>query len=159
MPKLKIADLIIDVRHDNPILKQQIDDYLTDGESDFTVALTSEDIEREIAAELGEGLEFPPAYSEYLAIYRYIATKILDFGGFLMHGSAIAKDGRAYLFCAPSGTGKSTHARLWREMLGERAIMVNDDKVFLQLRQESVWAYGSPWTGKHGIGNNISAPL
>ena len=37
--------------------------------------------------------------------------------------------------------------------------MGNDDKAFLQLRPDGVWAYGSPWTGKHGIGTNISVPL
>ena len=37
--------------------------------------------------------------------------------------------------------------------------MVNDDKAFLQLRREGVWAYGSPWMGKHGIGTNICLPL
>ena len=74
-------------------------------------------------------------------------------------GSTVAVDSQAYLFTAPCGTGKSTHTRLWREVFRDRAVMVNDDKVFLQLRQEGVWAYGSPWTGKHGIGNNISVPL
>ena len=37
--------------------------------------------------------------------------------------------------------------------------MVNDDKAFLALRPDGVWAYGSPWMGKHGIGTNISVPL
>jgi len=75
------------------------------------------------------------------------------------HGSTVAVDGQAYLFTATCGTGKSTHTRLWREHFGHRAVMVNDDKAFLQLRQNGVWAYGSPWTGKHGIGANISVPL
>ena len=77
----------------------------------------------------------------------------------LMHGSTVAVDGRAYLFTAACGTGKSTHTRLWREVFGDRAVMVNDDKPFLKLTAEGVLAYGSPWTGKHGIGTNVCVPL
>jgi len=65
----------------------------------------------------------------------------------------------AYLFTAKSGTGKSTHTRLWREMLGDRAVMVNDDKPFLRVMPDGIRAYGSPWNGKHGLGNNIDVPL
>ena len=68
-------------------------------------------------------------------------------------------DGVAYLFTAKSGTGKSTHTRLWREMFGDRAVMVNDDKPFLKFTEEGVIACGSPWNGKHGLGNNIMVPL
>ena len=158
MPKLKIADLVIDVRHDNPILRQQIDDYLTEGDADFTVALTDEDIKREIETEEDADFKFHPEYSEYLAIYRYIATKMLDYGGFLMHGSAIAKDSRAYLFCAPSGTGKSTHTRLWRRRFPD-AFMINDDKPIIMKREDGFYACGTPWSGKHDLDTNVSLPL
>ncbi len=158
MPKLRIADLVIDVRHDNPILNRQIDDYLADGEVDFTVALSEADIQREIASELDNELNFHPAHSEYLAIYRFIATKMLEYGGFLMHGSAIAKDGRAYLFCAPSGTGKSTHTRLWRERFPE-CFMINDDKPIIMKKDDGFYACGTPWSGKHDLDTNVSLPL
>ena len=92
-------------------------------------------------------------------IQEKIAGQLLERDTLLLHGSTVAVDGQAYLFTAPCGTGKSTHTRLWRELFGDRAVMVNDDKVFLELRRDGVWAYGSPWMGKHGIGTNISAPL
>ena len=60
---------------------------------------------------------------ETLAVYR----KMADYDTVLLHGSAIAVDDEGYFFTAKSGTGKSTHARLWREMLGDRAVMINDD--------------------------------
>jgi serine kinase of HPr protein (carbohydrate metabolism regulator) len=80
---------------------------------------------------------------------------------FLVHGSAICVDGKAYLFSAPSGTGKSTHARLWREMLGDRAVMVNDDKPFIRYIENDgcFYVYGSPWQGKHHRGANVKIPL
>ena len=77
----------------------------------------------------------------------------------MLHGSTVAVDGNAYLFTAPCGTGKSTHTRLWREVFGQRAVMVNDDKPFLRITSEGVMAYGSPWSGKHGLASNVVFPL
>jgi hypothetical protein len=63
------------------------------------------------------------------------------------------------LFTAKSGTGKSTHTRLWREVFGPRAVMVNDDKPFLLVTQQGISACGSPWNGKHRLGANMEVPL
>lgn len=140
--------------------------YLTERTPEFFVEVTGEDLIRQQAIldqEAGEeGLrrrKFTDPFLERTVIQEKIAEKLLKRDTLLLHGSTVAVDGQAYLFTAPCGTGKSTHTRLWREVFRDRAVMVNDDKVFLQLRQDGVWAYGSPWTGKHGIGNNISAPL
>ncbi|MBR1739725.1 MAG: hypothetical protein IJ737_05470 [Ruminococcus sp.] len=78
---------------------------------------------------------------------------------FLFHGFCIAVDGQAYLFTAKSGTGKSTHTRLWREMLGDKAVMVNDDKPLLKCTDRGIIAYGTPYNGKHRLGENIAVPL
>ena len=83
---------------------------------------------------------------------------MLDFDTVLFHGSVIAVDGVGYLFTAKSGTGKSTHTRLWREYFGERAVMVNDDKPLLHIA-DTVTAYGTPYNGKHRLGTNTSVPL
>ncbi len=77
----------------------------------------------------------------------------------LFHGSALAIDGDGYLFTAKSGTGKSTHTRLWRERFGDRVVMINDDKPLLHIDAGSVIAYGTPWNGKHRLGTNASVPL
>ncbi len=159
MPKLKIAGLVMDIRHENSILNRQIGDYLTEDEADFTVEVSRDYIESEIEEEIRCDLRFPPEYSEYLAVYRYICTKILDYDGFLMHGSAIAVDGEAFLFCAPSGTGKSTHTRLWREVFGDRVVMINDDKPIIMKKEGVFCACGTPWSGKHDLDTNIEVPL
>lgn len=159
MPKLKIAGLVIDIKNENPILNSQIADYLTDGEPDFTVAIDEDYIKAEIEEEVRCDLSFSPAYSEYLAIYRYLCTKFIEYGGFLMHGSAVAMDGRAYLFCAPSGTGKSTHTSLWRKVYGDRVIMVNDDKPLILKKEGVFYACGTPWSGKHDLDTNVQVPL
>ena len=140
--------------------------YLAEREPEFFVKVTEEDLFRQQAildqeADL-EGLrrrKFTDPFLERTVIQVKIAEKLLKKDTLLLHGSTVAVDGQAYLFTAPCGTGKSTHTRLWREQFGDRAVMVNDDKVFLELRPDGVLAHGSPWMGKHGIGNNISAPL
>ncbi len=104
-------------------------------------------------------IPFNEGYLETLAVYRKLAEQAPGRGVILFHGSALAVDGAAYLFAAPSGTGKSTHARLWRELLGERAVMVNDDKPLISVTAEGVTVHGSPYNGKHMLGANISVPL
>ena len=103
--------------------------------------------------------KFTPPFLERAAIQRKIAEELLKRDTFLLHGSTVAVDGKAYLFTAACGTGKSTHTRLWREAFGGRAAMVNDDKPFLQITEDGVIAHGSPWSGKHGLDSNISVPL
>ena len=140
--------------------------YICDEKPDFAVTITEQDIafEREKAAK-EDAIEGVPirnlgdAQLEETAVQRKITEELFAFDTLLFHGSVIAVDGEAYLFTAKSGTGKSTHTRLWRELLGDRAVMVNDDKPFLQLTEDGVNVYGSPWNGKHKLGSNICVPL
>lgn len=96
---------------------------------------------------------------ENAAIHRLLAEELAQRGVLLMHGSALCMDGEAYVFTAPSGTGKSTHARMWREAFGDRVWMINDDKPMLRVGAGGVTVHGTPWMGKHGLGRNASAPL
>lgn len=91
--------------------------------------------------------------------YRQIAERLPEYGAMLFHGSAVAVDGAAYLFTAPSGIGKSTHTRLWRQHFGDKAVMINDDKPLLRFDGNNVSVCGSPWRGKHRLGTNTIAPL
>ena len=141
-------------------------EYWTDREPEFHVTVNREELVQEqallnIEAD-EEGLKrrkFSDMFLERSVIQRRVAEALARRDVLLMHGSTVAVDGRAYLFTAPCGTGKSTHTRLWREVFGDRAVMVNDDKPFLKLTEDAVLACGSPWTGKHGIGTNVCVPL
>ena len=163
---LEVAGLATQVQPMFFSTKEYCRPYLTEREPEFFVEVTTEDLicqqealDREADEEGLRRRKFTDPFLERTVIQEKIAEKLLERDTLLLHGSTVAVDGQAYLFTAPCGTGKSTHTRLWRELFGDRAVMVNDDKVFLQLRQDGVWAYGSPWMGKHGIGTNISAPL
>lgn len=163
---IRIAGYVVAVTSNFPYSRKNCDAYLCDDEPEFAVELTPQDIafERVIAEQerASEGLPekvFGAPILERTALQRKIAEKLFEFNTLLFHGSVVAVDGAAYLFTARSGTGKSTHTRLWCEMLGERAIMVNDDKPFLQVRSDSIMVCGSPWNGKHCLGSNIDVPL
>lgn len=64
-----------------------------------------------------------------------------------IHSSCIVYNDKAVLFLGESGTGKSTHTRLWREHIAG-ANLLNDDSPIIRVADGKVWAYGSPWSGK-----------
>ena len=140
--------------------------YLTEETPQFFFTVTQEDIAFEsrflYEEALAEGFRvrnFPDPFLERAAIQRKFAEALFDRNVILLHGSTVAVNGSAYLFTARSGTGKSTHTRLWRETFGDRAVMINDDKPFLKFTPEGILACGSPWSGKHGLDTNVAVPL
>ena len=139
--RYKIAGKVIEVNSLYPLVQAYCADYRTEAEADFAVTVTPEELryeqhitDREWKLEGLEPVAFPPEELEITAVCRLICEKMTDFNTILYHSSAIAVDGEAFLFTALSGTGKSTHTRLWRELLGERAVMVNDDKPMLRVQ-------------------------
>ena len=140
--------------------------YLTEDAPDFTAAVSRDDLVFEQEALRQEALEegmkvrtFTDPFLDRAAIQRKFAQHLFDHDTLLFHGSTVAVDGQAYLFTAACGTGKSTHTRLWRQVFGDRVVMVNDDKPFLRITEEGVLACGAPWSGKHGLDTNITVPL
>lgn len=100
----------------------------------------------------------PPDFFEYMDSGWLFYSRLLQFGGMMLHASAVELDGGAYLFSGPSGMGKSTHTRLWMQSFPNARIF-NDDKPALR-KTDGVWyAYGTPWCGKDGININLRAPL
>ena len=163
---IKAAGRVAAVRAIYPSTRDYCRDYLCDAAPDFSIEITSADIafereksEREDRAEGIPVRKFTDAYLETVAVQRKISECLFAYDTLLFHGSVVAVDGAAYLFTAKSGTGKSTHTRLWREVFGDRAVMVNDDKPFLRLTENAPLACGSPWNGKHGLGTNLCVPL
>lgn len=164
--KIKIAGSVAAVDSLFDSTPHYLKAYLTEDAPDFSVTVTESDLRFEQAELDKEALEkgfrrreFTDPFLERAAIQRAFAEFLFDRDILLVHGSTVAVDGRAYLFAAKSGTGKSTHTRLWRQVFGQRAVMINDDKPFLHLTDTGVIAFGSPWSGKHGLDTNISAPL
>lgn len=163
---IKLADVVIRIEPMFDYVREYCREYITTEQAAFAVRTETADIafERERSARSAEreGRKDCPAFDAYLetlAVYRQIAEQLCMRDILLFHGSAIAVDGIGYLFTAKSGTGKSTHTRLWRELFGSRAVMVNDDKPLLKITESGVTVYGTPWNGKHRISTNIAVPL
>ena len=160
MPRYKIADVVFDAK---PMYKYTVklcENYAYSGEEkpEFTAVMTRADIDAEKAQEGGEN--FPDYYLESLALFRKLCDYVLTKRqGIIFHSSAVAVDGKAYLFTAPSGTGKSTHARLWKEMLGDRLVYINDDKPIIRYVDGDFYVYGTPWNGKHRLDTNARAKI
>lgn len=161
MKRYKIADVVFDadIRYRYTVTICQQYEYDGDDEPKFIAKITNQDIERERSNSNGQ-YQYPDSYLESLALFRKLCDYLLERGdGIVFHSSAVMVDGEVYLFTAPSGTGKSTHTRLWRELLGDKAIMVNDDKPIIRLIDGEFYVYGTPWTGKHHLGENIRGKL
>ena len=130
--RYRIADAEIEIAFTENYTEIICRDYevKAEGKPDFVIEVTDEEVEREKKkSEPGAS----KGIIESLAIYRKLCEKILDRNCVLFHCSAVAVDGKAYLFTAASGTGKSTHTRMWRQHFGGRAVMVNDDKPILRI--------------------------
>ncbi len=151
----KLAETPFSLTTIYPRTQKMLADYATNEPPETEIIIYEEDIraERERSAQ-----PHSDPYLETLAVYRRLCDYLLGKDILLFHASAVAVDGEAYLFTAKSGTGKSTHARLWRELLGERAVMVNDDKPLLKIGEEAVTVYGTPWDGKHRLSRNMAVP-
>ncbi len=76
----------------------------------------------------------------------------------VLHGSTIVTKGKSVIFSAPSGTGKSTHTGLWKKYYPD-TIILNDDTPVVGKKDNMFYAWGSPWSGKTEINENIAAPL
>lgn len=163
---MEIAGMVVCVHPLFQSTREYCRPYLSEKAPDVSVSVALQDLIREqklLEQEaVEEGLKirkFKDPFLERSVIQRRVADYLISRQTLMLHGSTVAVDGRAYLFTAPCGTGKSTHTRLWREAFGDRAVMVNDDKPFLRITPQGVLAYGSPWSGKHGLASNVCVPL
>lgn len=92
------------------------------------------------------------------ALWIAYGVVTLPFQTVAIHTSVIQYKGRTVLFLGESGTGKSTHTRLWRENI-EEAVLLNDDSPILRIVDGKPWMFGSPWSGKTPCYKNESYPL
>lgn len=150
--RCKIADLIVEVPEAGG-MAPRCQAYLTDSPAPADIVVRTEEYEESALYGFNEELR---AYLESGLLFY---MQLLKFGGLMFHASAIAYEGKAYLFSGPSGVGKSTHTALWQEALGEKVQVINDDKPALRFLDNRWYAYGTPWSGKSGINQNIKVPL
>ena len=153
MAKYKIADLVVEMEVSGRTARQA-ESYLTDPDAvaEFQIPCNYESIkERQPDMALDDCI--------YLATGQYFYRSLGWFRGMLLHSSCVVVDDKAYLFTAPCGTGKSTHTKLWLELFGDRAYILNDDKPAIRIVGDKIYVYGTPWSGKHDCQRNARVEL
>ena len=157
MPLCKIADRIIQLNCRYGYTPRICADYaIEDGEPELVLSASEDEI---AALRSRSEHKLPDGYFESLVLYRKLCADMPLCDGFLMHGSAVEFDRRAYLFTAKSGVGKTTHTMLWKQEFGDAVSIINGDKPILRRVGEDFNVYGTPWSGKEHYNTNMSAPL
>lgn len=99
------------------------------------------------------------AYIELMELCPRVSDALLPFRRVIFHGTAFAWNGKAWIFAAVSGTGKTTQYLLWKTLWGEDVQIMNGDKPILAFEHENILVCPSPWNGKESMGQQLSKPL
>ena len=153
--KIKIAKKVLEINAFNEFTKRYCGKFLSKEEPDHVITMTEEDLKNESSNSV-DGKVY--VNEEISALYRRIANLFVDDGIVVFHGSSFMVNNCGFIITARSGVGKSTHAKLLSDLIGDDFKYINDDKPLLSVNNEIV-VYSSPWNGKEKRGNNISAPL
>ncbi len=125
--------------------------------NDRVYILAKEDGSNIVESNLGSFDEADPSLVRF-GIWIMLGIIMAPLGAIAIHSSVVVKDGGALLCLGESGTGKSTHTRLWRENI-EGAKLLNDDSPIIRVIDGKCIVYGSPWSGKTHCYINRSVPV
>ena len=154
----RIADIAASFRGEGQRLREQWADYQVCGDQEPEIIIDISSTHLDQLEKENSDLTADECASAVISSWFYEA--LFGFEGFRLHASAVVLDGKAYLFSAPSGTGKSTHTSLWLEYFGRgRAHIINDDSPIIRRAGNQYIAYGSPWSGSSNLNRNDSAPI
>ena len=92
------------------------------------------------------------------ALMLLYAFRTMEHETLMVHASVISYDGGGYMFLGKSGTGKSTHSRMWLQNI-EGCTLLNDDNPVIRIADGKAYVYGTPWSGKTPCYKNRSVPL
>ena len=155
--KYRIANVIMEYTPFGETLTAQSKAYQVEDEQETDIKISF--MEGFIEAKQKECPHLSISDIEYIYAGSQFYNQLLAFNGFMLHSSAVAVDGNAYLFSAASGTGKSSHTGLWQELFGERASIINDDKPAIRIEDGDCYVYGTPFSGKTDKNLNVKVPL
>ena len=155
---VKLAKLYFDIQPKYQMLANMCKEYECEhdaSEKIYEIRVS----DKEILSETPDTDFREPEYLETLAVYRKISEILPSNDGYLFHAAVIEANGVAIAFTAKSGTGKTTHIRLWKKVFGDRVGIVNGDKPLMRFIDGKLYAFGTPWSGKENYNRNVGIPL
>ena len=156
-----IAGILYRIEYQSDTIPRRFEDYIVSDQelnnSDLVHIKCSESDLDKTRSENTE--DYPDSYIEYLTIMTKIVSDLPNHEMLLMHGATIEYQNQAFIFTAPSGTGKSTHISLWKKYLGDNVEIINGDKPEISFEGNNVFAHGAPWCGKEGWNVNKKSKL
>lgn len=152
---VNFADIYIKIHTQYDYMEQLCKDYLSDQDYYDIEVYPSEDYMNKVK----DTALFTNEYCESLSLYEEIGKQLPQYNAFIMHGAAITYKDQALIFTAKSGTGKTTHIRLWKKYFKSDVDMINGDKPILRFYKEGVKVYGTPFCGKEQWHKNRSQYL
>ena len=152
-----IAGFRVQLNNQYPFTEKFCEKYLAEDQNappDIVASVSKEEFleEKKLSPNFSDG------YIENICLYRSLCLQMPQYGRILLHSSVLEYDGAGYAFLGRSGTGKSTHTKLWLKYLPNTRVL-NGDKPILQEKEDCFIAYGTPWQGKEGWGCKGQAPL
>lgn len=160
----RLGDFDFDITCRSSYAAKKLEPYaVPSGTPELCVEVTDKLLEVEDKISQAEqGVKFGKGSLEFTAIHRQIADWLPHRGAFVMHSAIISVGGSGVAFSAHSGTGKTTHMLLWRKLLGDKLSIINGDKPIIRFfnnEPDTAYAYGTPWNGKEGFGENSRVKL
>ncbi len=154
--KIKVADLVVEMDVSSDFLVSRLGPYLCDENETADISI---DVSKQFYIDRHkENPQMTLGECECLWSGSYFYEQLTRFNGIMLHASCVEYEGKAYLFSARSGTGKSTHTHLWLKYLpGSR--IINDDKPAIRCIDGVFYAYGTPWSGKYDESVNTGVPI
>ena len=152
---VKFADIYIKIHTNYDYMFKFCKDYIVNTETyDFEVFPGENYLDI-----LSDNQIFSEEYRESISIYEEIGKQLPKINAFIMHGAVITYKDKALMFTAKSGTGKSTHIKLWKQYFNADVDIVNGDKPIVRFFEDGIKVYGTPYCGKEGWHKNRSAYL
>ena len=124
---------------------------------DRNFLLVKKDGSNVVDSNLGQYEEADPSLVRF-GIWVMFGLIMAPLRAIAIHSSVIVKDDCGVLCLGESGTGKSTHTRLWRENI-DGARLLNDDSPIIRVIDGKAIVYGSPWSGKTHCYVNKCVPV
>ena len=157
--KITVADFNIEIKNKYKFIENQCADYINDFDKpDFIIEVTEEEINREKQRQSYQEC-FKDSYIELVLVYRKLCFMLPENDAIMLHSAVFSLGNRVIALVANSGVGKTTHMMFYKELFGDKVIVINGDKPIIRYIDNELFVYGTPWCGKEKLNTNIKKKL